>query len=85
MTERDLRDDFAMSALTGLLSSTEAVTDFCAMARRNGGNLAKVSASIAYEIADAMMEERKPDPLGRDARGVTQGMRDYLAGGDVRK
>lgn len=85
MTERNLRDDFAMAALSGLLSSSENVTDILGVARKHGGNMATVASDIAYEIADAMLEARKPDPLGRDSRGVTQGMRDYLAKGGAKQ
>lgn len=85
MTERTLRDDLAMSALTGMLASAKNVTDILGAAKRTGRDFEKVVASIAYEIADAMLEERKPDPLDRDARGVTKGMRDFLTKGGVKK
>ena len=80
MNDLTIRDHFATAALTGLLSSAENVTDILGAAKRSGRDLAQVSASISYEIADAMIEARKPDPLGRDADGVTARFREYLQG-----
>jgi len=65
-----LRDEFAMAALTGFLANPNLTS---------AGDLQ--SAESAYIWADAMMKAREPDPLGRDASGVTPGMRDYLAKG----
>lgn len=77
--DRTLRDDFAMSALAGLLAGSDGseIERRIAQGRNPIADLARCS----YDLADAMLEARfvAPDPLGRDARGVTQGMRDYLA------
>lgn len=64
-----LRDQFAMAALTGILTSGSFLS-------------AERMAEIAYKHADAMLHARipdPPDPLGRDARGASSRMRDYLA------
>lgn len=81
MDERTLRDDFAAAALIGLLAEGHTFGAILAVAERANGNSATTAAELSYEFADAMMKARvvAPDPLGRDERGVTQGMRDYLA------
>lgn len=80
VTDLTIRDAFAIAALTGLLSSADNVTDIMAVATKNNRNIAAVGADISYEIADAMIEARKPDPLGRHADGTTARFRNYLAG-----
>lgn len=52
MNEQDLRDCYAMFALNGLL--TEARDDFNDQA----------IAELAYSLADAMLEARKPKDVG---------------------
>jgi hypothetical protein len=52
MNEQDLRDCYAMFALNGLL--TEARGDW------NDGAIAE----LAYSLADAMLEARKPKEVG---------------------
>ena len=43
---KELRDEFAMSALSGILSASQV-----------NGNVKEI-ASLCYKLADAMMEER---------------------------
>lgn len=66
MTEVTLRDEFAVAAVPALIA--------LAFEPQKVGEW-------AYAIADAMLAARQgpPDPLGRDERGVSAGMRDYLA------
>jgi hypothetical protein len=45
-----LRDQFAMAALTGMLSTDDRTAD---------GNYSIFYARLAYEVADAMLEARK--------------------------
>ena len=80
MTERTLRDDFAIAALTGILAGDDSLLAISRITQKSGGRPSEFAAGLAYEIADAMLEERKPDPLDRDARGVTKGMRDFIGG-----
>lgn len=63
-----LRDAFAMAALTGLAGASWS----------KDKDMDRL-AIMCFEMADAMMDARAPDPLERDRRGVTRGMRDYLA------
>lgn len=46
MSNKRLRDEFAMAALTGLVSRGDCPTQACA-------------AQAAYNLADAMLEERE--------------------------
>ena len=62
-----LRDAFAMAALTGMFTAEWSKSgDLDAMAMK------------AFDAADAMIAAREPDPLRRDRKGVTPGMRAYL-------
>ena len=58
---RSLRDEFAMAALTGLLSNAQIAKE---AVKLQIGPLENQSwhASTAYEFADAMMKERENDP-----------------------
>lgn len=80
-SDRTLRDDFAIAALIGLLAEGRTFSAIIGVAEKANSNAATTAAELSYDFADAMMKARvvTPDPLGRDARGVTQGMRDYLA------
>lgn len=63
-----LRDAFAMAALTGVAGAEwPKDKDMDRM------------AIMCFDMADAMMNAREPDPLRRDRNGVTPGMRAYLA------
>lgn len=58
---RDLRDAFAMAALTGELASTSTVASASACAEAAAAQGVPVEAHIArccYEMADAMLAER---------------------------
>lgn len=50
-----LRDQFAMAALTGIMSRTDSA---------NRGVASKNAAAIAYRAADAMIAARMPDLSG---------------------
>lgn len=80
MTDRTIRDDFAIAALTGLLVNDTSLSLIAKISEKKGARLAAYAAELAYEFADAMIEARKPDPLGRDADGVTARFREYLQG-----
>lgn len=58
----EIRDDAANAALTGLLMSfTEKDREqWNKLYRNNNARIAQEFARHAYEIADAMMEQRKP-------------------------
>lgn len=57
-----LRDQFAMAALTGILSITGG------MAEGERGTIPAFVSDLAYETADAMMEARKPKPSADKGR-----------------
>lgn len=51
--QKTLRDEFAMAALTGLMSE-----DIYTVAIKTGKPIPDFCASMAYEIADAMLKQR---------------------------
>lgn len=57
--EVELRDRFAIAALSGLLAHTDSVMALSDVAKNTLKPTAKLAAELAYEIADAMMEARK--------------------------
>lgn len=59
-TGMSLRDYFAAVALTGLLSNEFAVSEIQKAARQTGDTYPEYAAHIAYNVADAMLEARKP-------------------------
>lgn len=54
-----IRDQFAMAALTGMLSMETSSMAFEAMGQTIGISSALAAARTAYELADAMLEEKK--------------------------
>jgi len=58
----DLRDDFAMSAMQGFLSSTgseDSKSEWVTESRASGVTLPEYMARMSYRMADAMLAERK--------------------------
>ena len=53
-----LRDYFAGQMLNAMASSDEGVNKVFAIAKDNAAEPSKVAAAMAYEQADAMLEER---------------------------
>lgn len=58
----DLRDDFAMHALQGLLANTCVLSPKTGALRPIGEKTPEVAARDAYRFADAMLEARKVRP-----------------------
>lgn len=56
MAREELRDKFAMAALTGILVNIESTDSV------DRGGLRKIVADAAYRVADAMLEARKAKP-----------------------
>jgi hypothetical protein len=56
----ELRDAFAMHALTGLMAGTDAALRQDLVARANGKRtICEIIAGAAYDYADAMIAERR--------------------------
>ena len=55
----ELRDRFAMAALTSLMAHPDSVMALREVSKDTRKPAAKLTAELAYEIADAMMEARK--------------------------
>jgi hypothetical protein len=53
-----LRDYFAAKAVNGLMSNEEAIQRFRSMSMTEGFESAILMATAAYQIADAMLQER---------------------------
>ena len=53
-----LRDYFAAAALTGLVSSPEGLVGMREVGKGYGMQVAEYAASVAYEMADAMLAAR---------------------------
>ena len=53
-----LRDYFAAAALTGLVSTPESMTGMREVGKAYGMQVADYAASVAYEMADAMLAVR---------------------------
>lgn len=58
----DLRDDFAMHALQGLLANNAVLTPRPGSLRVIGEHTPEIAARDAYRFADAMLEARKVRP-----------------------
>lgn len=58
-TDSELRDRFAMAALTGLLAQTGSVLALKTASGGTSKTAAQYAADLSYELADAMMEARK--------------------------
>lgn len=56
--EIDARDEFAMRAMTGIISNEEALQRFRNMSMSEGFEASTLMATAAYQIADAMLAER---------------------------
>lgn len=59
----DLRDDFAMAALQGIMVSTstqDAKRELMIESQKAGASLPDYIADISYRMADAMLAARKP-------------------------
>lgn len=56
--EIDARDEFAMRAMTGLMSNEDAIQRFRNMSMSEGFEASTLMATAAYQIADAMLAER---------------------------
>lgn len=61
MSIKRLRDEFAMAALTGLLSSESCPNE--SMGSSYISYTAEQAARISYNIADAMLEEREASEI----------------------
>lgn len=58
-TDKELRDRFAMAALTGLLAQTDSALALKTASKGTSKTTARYAADLAYELADAMIEARK--------------------------
>lgn len=58
---KTLRDEFAMAALSGILSSKDMVIAIREVARPMGRGPVESVAGVAYEYADAMLKARLGD------------------------
>ena len=68
--ELTLRDQFALGALTGLLSDSANIVEFRRTAHANSRTSAMEAARAAYAFADQMMRQRKiPACEGRSLGG----------------
>ena len=55
---KELRDQFAMAALTGIISNAKTHEQICKMG--NGlDKMTEITASAAYQYADAMLQQRE--------------------------
>ena len=57
--EQDLRDDFAISALGGIMANDYALARFSRSGEKEGIDPNVLASTAAYVMADAMLEARK--------------------------